>query len=134
MKKYRGKLKVIVEKTGTGFSAFSDKHGVYSTGKSITELTSNMEEAFNLHFEDHNIEVGPNNIDLYFDLGLFFKHYPVINAKFLANKIGMNYTLLSQYVQGRKKPSAKQTEKIMKGIHEIGAELSELNLLISDRA
>lgn len=93
-----------------------------------------MVEAFNLHFEDDNIEVGPNNIDLYFDLGLFFKHYPVINAKFLANKIGMNYTLLSQYVQGRKKPSAKQTEKIMKGIHEIGAELSELNLLISDRA
>lgn len=134
MKKYRGKLKVIVEKTGTGFSAFSDKYGVYSTGKTITELTSNMVEAFNLHFEDDHIEVGPNNIDLYFDLGLFFKHYPAINAKFLANKIGMNYTLLSQYIQGRKKPSAKQTEKIMKGIHEIGAELSELNLLVRDRA
>lgn len=53
----------------------------------------------------------------------------VINAKFLANKIRMNPTLLSQYVQGRKKPSAAQTEKILFGIHQIGQELSEINLI-----
>jgi hypothetical protein len=50
----------------------------------------------------------------------------IINAKFLAEKIGMNPTLLSQYVQGRKKPSETQTEKILSGIHQIGKELSEI--------
>jgi DNA-binding transcriptional regulator YdaS (Cro superfamily) len=50
----------------------------------------------------------------------------VINAKFLAKKIGMNPTLLSQYVQGRKKPSETQTEKILAGIHQIGKELTEI--------
>jgi DNA-binding transcriptional regulator YdaS (Cro superfamily) len=53
----------------------------------------------------------------------------VINAKFLAKKIGMNATLLSQYVSGTKKPSSKQTEKILRGIQQIGQELSEINLL-----
>jgi hypothetical protein len=41
----------------------------------------------------------------------------------------MNPTLLSQYVQGHKKPSAKQTEKILDGIHKIGQELSDVNLI-----
>jgi hypothetical protein len=41
----------------------------------------------------------------------------------------MNATLLSQYVSGTKKPSPKQTEKILSGIHQIGQELSEINLL-----
>jgi len=59
----------------------------------------------------------------------FFRYYRVINARFLADKIGMNPTLLSQYVQGRKKPSEMQTEKILLGIHKIGQELSEINLI-----
>jgi len=41
----------------------------------------------------------------------------------------MNPTLLSQYVQGRKKPSEMQTGKILSGIHQIGIELSEINLI-----
>ncbi len=53
----------------------------------------------------------------------------MINAKFLAEKIGMNATLLSQYVSGTKKPSPKQTAKILNGIHQIGQELSAINLL-----
>jgi len=59
----------------------------------------------------------------------FFKYYNVLNAKFLAHKIGMNPTLLSQYVNGRKKPSEAQAEKIIQGIHQIGNELSEISLI-----
>jgi len=40
-----------------------------------------------------------------------------------------NATLLSQYVSGTKKPSPKQTAKILSGIHQIGQELSGINLL-----
>jgi len=66
--------------------------------------------------------------DLKFEIDFqqFFQYYRVINAKFLAKKIGMNPTLLSQYVQGRKKPSENQTEKILSGIHQIGKELMEI--------
>lgn len=123
------KICLTVEKTDTGFSAFSDHYPIFTTGKSIPELINNAYEATEFYFEEEKITVEPNDIKFEIDFKQFFKYYKVLNAKFLAEKIGMNATLLSQYVQGHKKPSAKQTEKILRGIHQVGQELSEINLL-----
>jgi len=41
----------------------------------------------------------------------------------------MNQSLLSQYVNGKKKPSKKQVERIVDGLHDIGKELIELTLV-----
>jgi len=123
------KIASKVEKTKTGFSAFAVDYPVYTTGKTISELTKNLKEALNLYFEDDGLKVEEKNINLEIDLKQFFQFYRVINAKFLADRIGMNPTLLSQYVQGRKKPSLIQTEKILSGIREIGRELSDLQMV-----
>ena len=120
---------MMVEKTDTGFSAFSENYPIYTTGKNIPELINNAIEAANLCFEEEDIEIVQENMRFEIDFKQFFQYYKVLNAKFLANKIGMNPTLLSQYVQGRKKPSEAQTEKILLGIHQIGQELSEINLI-----
>ncbi len=106
------KITMTVEKTNTGFSAFSADYPIFTTGQSIPELINNTYEATELHFEDEKVKVEPNEIGFEIDFKQFFKFYKVLNAKFLAEKIGMNATLLSQYVSGTKKPSAKQTEKI----------------------
>ena len=129
MKATNKKIKIFVEKTETGFSAFSESFPVYTTGSTIPELLDNALEAVTLYFEDENLMVTQENIKFEIDFKQFFQHYKVLNAKYLANKIGMNPTLLSQYVQGRKKPSDAQTEKILLGIHQIGQELSEINLI-----
>lgn len=129
MKTTSRKIKVIVEKTDSGFSAFCDEHPVFTTGRTIPELIDNMFEAANLYFEEGGIELTHDNFRFEIDFKQFFQHYKVLNSKFLADKIGMNPTLLSQYVQGHKKPSDKQTEKILLGIHQIGQELSEINLI-----
>ena len=126
------RIEAIVEKTNTGFSSFATDYPVFTTGKTISELLENMVEALNLYFEDDSIKIEPQNVNFEIDLKQFFQYYRVINAKFLAERIGMNPTLLSQYVQGRKKPSAQQTIKILNGIHQIGRELSELNLVTRD--
>lgn len=123
------KISAKVEKTKTGFSAFTINYPVFTTGKTISELTQNLMEGLNLYLEDDGLRIEERNINLEIDLKQFFQHYRVINAKFLADRIGMNPTLLSQYVKGRKKPSSQQTEKILKGIHQIGKELSELSLV-----
>ncbi|MGW8123734.1 helix-turn-helix domain-containing protein [Roseivirga echinicomitans] len=123
------KITITVEKTDTGFSGFSEEYPIFTTGQSIPELINNAYEATEFYFEEEKIKIQPNDIKFEIDFKQFFKFYKVINAKFLAEKIGMNPTLLSQYVQGHKKPSAKQTEKILNGIHQIGQELSEINLL-----
>ena len=123
------KIVVTVEKTDTGFSAFSQDYPIFTTGQSIPELINNTYQATDFYFEEEKVKVEPNDIKFEIDFKQFFKYYKVLNAKFLAEKIGMNSTLLSQYVQGHKKPSAKQTEKILSGIHQIGQELSGINLL-----
>lgn len=126
------KVKTVVERTDTGFSAFAADYPVFTTGKTFSDLSDNMVEALNLYFEDDGQYVNTKNIQFEIDLKQFFQYYRVINAKFLAERIGMNPTLLSQYVQGRKKPSQIQTEKILAGINQIGKELSELSLVNKD--
>ncbi|VAW22478.1 hypothetical protein MNBD_BACTEROID01-2290, partial [hydrothermal vent metagenome] len=129
MKTTRKKIKMIVEKTNTGFSAFSEDFPIFTTGETVPELINNAYEAVQLFFEEENIKISHENIKFEMDFKQFFQYYKVINSKFLAEKIGMNPTLLSQYIQGRKKPSENQTEKILTGIQQIGRELSEMNLI-----
>ena len=128
MKRYNKKIKIIVEKTDTGFSAYSDEFPIFTTGRTVPELINNSYEAIQLYFEGQN-EITHENLKFEIDFAEFFQYYKVLNSKFLAEKIGMNPSLLSQYIQGHKKPSEKQTEKILTGIHQIGQELSEMNLI-----
>ena len=128
MKTLKKKIVFTVEKTDTGFSAYSNFYPVYTTGSSFTELLNNAVEAMNLYLIDNDSQITENNITFEIDLKQFFQYYRVINSKFLAQRIGMNESLLSQYIHGRKKPSAAQTNKILSGIQEIGRELSNINL------
>ena len=94
---------MIVEKTNTGFSTYNEEYPVFTTGSSFSELLSNSVEAMNLYLEDMDCMITEKNIHFEIDLKQFFQYYRVINSKFLARRIGMNETLLSQYVTGRKK-------------------------------
>lgn len=125
------KTKVKVEKTTTGFSAYAERYSAFTTGRTVAELVANMVESLNLYFEEAEIKkvVTPNDLLFEVDLTSVFEVFPVINVKALSGRLGMNYTLISQYATGKKKPSSKQAEKIMEGIHEIGRELSELTLI-----
>ena len=129
MKRPSKKLIVTVEKTDTGFSAFAEDVNVFTTASDIAELTTNLLEALNLHFEENGIIVRPDDLRLTIDLPQFFRYYRVLNASFLAKRIGMNPTLLSQYVNGQKRPSQRQVRRIMAGIQDIGKELASIDLL-----
>ena len=123
------KIDVTVEKTTTGYSAYTEDLEVFTTGKDIPELYTNLIEALNLAYEESGYVVGAENLKLNLDLQQFFQFYKVLNANFLAQRIGMNPSLLSQYVRGKKSPSSKQTDKIIRGIQTIGRELADLNLV-----
>ncbi|MFA5418891.1 MAG: hypothetical protein WC341_10585 [Bacteroidales bacterium] len=125
---YKKKIKIIVEKTETGFSAYSEEYPIFTTGRTVPELIENALEATQLYFENKYLILN-ENLKFEIDFEQFFQYFKVLNSKFLAEKIGMNPTLLSQYVQGHKKPSENQTEKILSGIHQIGQELSDMNLI-----
>jgi len=101
MKTLKKKIKIIVEKTDTGFSAYSEEYPIYTTGRTVPELIRNAFEATNLFFDD-NYQISHESLKFEIDFAQFFQYYKVLNSKFLAEKIGMNPTLLSQYVQGHK--------------------------------
>jgi predicted RNase H-like HicB family nuclease len=119
---------MILEKTNTGYSAYVEKIPIFTTAENMPELLNNAQEAIDLYYED---ELTKHSYHVVFEIDFvnFFKYYKVLNAKFLAEKINMNPTLLSQYIRGHKKPSKKQSEKILSGIQQIGQELSEINFI-----
>ncbi|MDT8887313.1 helix-turn-helix domain-containing protein [Aquirufa regiilacus] len=129
MKIVAKKIDVCVEKTSTGYAAFVESMHVYTTAQQIPELYMNLLEALNLALEDEGKQVTMDQIKLNLDFKQFFQFYKVINANFLAKRIGMNPSLLSQYVRGKKHPSAKQSEKIIRGVQSIGKELADISLL-----
>ena len=101
---------------------------VATMGETFEELRENAVEALNLHLEDEGLEVTIGNIVFQIDLESFFSSYPYLNHRALADRVGMNSSLLSQYATGVKQASAKQTERLIKGINEIGRELADIRL------
>jgi len=123
------KINITVEKTKTGFSALSEDFPVCTTGSNISEIRSNMIEAMNLYYEftQHGKVISENELNLKLDLSSFFEFYKVINVKAFSNRVGMNQSLLAQYIKGIKKPSKAQTQRILKGVQKLGRELAEIS-------
>jgi len=126
------KILVVIEKSDTGFSAYAEAYPVYTTASTMNELIDNTIEAFSLYFENENFNSAQIGFEI--DFKQFFQYYKVLNSKALAEKIGMNPTLLSQYVRGHKRPSQKQSRRILYGINQIGQELSEINVIYEKRS
>ncbi len=130
MKKSRKKFVAIVDASNEGFGAYIEYNGdlITTVGDTLTQVAINMVEALNLYLEEHDEYIDVDNISFKIDLKEFFKQHNYLNAKNLARRIKMNPTLLSQYINGKKLPSSKQTKRIINGITEVGKELAAIRL------
>ena len=126
------KIKITVTKEDAGYSANTLVNGnfIATEAETFEELKANILEAINLTFEDMGFVYTIGEIGFEYDLESFFDFYKVINAKALSERIGMNQSLLAQYIKGIKKPSAPQTKRILQGVQQIGRELSEVRFLL----
>ncbi len=57
------------------------------------------------------------------EIMVIFRSLPQLNIKQFAQSIGINYTLLSSYINGSKKPSKQRIQFIKDGLHNLGNEL-----------
>ncbi len=130
MKKH--KILATVIKENSGYSAFTtvQKHFIATEGESFEELKSHFIKALNLALKCEGYTYQLSDIKIQFDLESFFDFYKVINAKALSERIGMNQSLMAQYIKGIKKPSAVQTRRILQGVQQVGKELSEVRFLL----
>lgn len=62
-----------------------------------------------------------------YDIWAFFDKFPM-NASLVAKRIGINPSLMRQYIAGSKKPSKKRVEQIQEGVRMLGQELSTISL------
>ena len=126
------KIKITVVKEDTGYSANTLVNGnfIATEAETFEELNTMVLEALNLAFEERGFVYTIEEIQFEYDLESFFDFYKVINAKALSKRIGMNQSLLAQYIKGIKKPSVIQTKRILRGVQQIGRELTEVRFLL----
>ncbi len=126
-------VKVILEKSDTNYSAYiPELDGCIATGSSIQETVKNIEEAVVFHLEGMKEEglfipeLFQNGYRFVYKIdfeSLFDWFSGVLTKSGISKLTGMNQSLLSQYANGMKKPSTKQTKKIELAIHNFGEEL-----------
>ena len=126
------KANVTVIKEGVGYSATStiESRFIATEAETFEKLKTGLLDALNFTFEEYDVEYTIDDLRFNFDLESFFDFYKVINAKALSERIGMNQSLLAQYIKGIKKPSPAQTKRILAGVQQIGKELTEVSFLL----
>lgn len=122
------KVEMIIEPTRSGYSAYAPAYAIATTGRDLEELRRNILEALALYFEDEGRTVSERDLRLTIGLPSFFEFYRVINLSALATRIGMNPSLLAQYAAGHKRPGPRQVDRILRGLRDLGHELSSLRL------
>ncbi|MHB1277654.1 MAG: XRE family transcriptional regulator [Bacteroidia bacterium] len=126
------KIKLQIIKEDLGYTALGQwkNRSLVTSGDNWEDLQKSIVEMINLVFEDLGFSYSIDEIQFEYDIESFFDFYKVINAKALSKRIGMNQSLLAQYIKGIKKPSVAQTKRILQGVQQIGRELSEARFLL----
>lgn len=120
-------IKATIVKEDSGFSAHAKvgRDFIGTQAETIVALRKTFLEAARLSVgRKHKLDIKYS-----FDLESFFSFYKVINAKTLSERIGMNQSLLAQYIKSRRKPSEAQRMRIVSGVQQIGRELAEIELV-----
>ena len=132
-----GTVNVVVEKTGTGYSAYMpDVPGVVSVGDTFNELRKNVEDAITLYLEASS-EFGDKIPDILseeyklafrFDIQTFMEWLSkVMSQKGLSDIAGMNESLISQYANGFKNPGPKQLKRMENALHRFADDLHAIS-------
>ncbi len=128
-------LTVIVEKTGTGFSAYTKEiDGLATIGDNLTELKKNFNEVLHYHIEylqeqGENVTTNDFTINYVLDLEQFFEYFNVINkSAFAEHYAGINQSLFRQYTKKLAPLSDDKMLQISRGLHKLADELSNLTL------
>ena len=132
------KVEIYVEKAEDGTYWGSSQNipgGISAFGNSLDELKQNLKIAFQDYKEvakDLNEDWLEEIKDLTefeykLDIASFFKLLP-IKISAIAEKTGINPSLMSQYASGKANASEERARKIEKAIHELGEDLLSISI------
>lgn len=125
-------MTIVVEKTPDGnFDCYpaddTQDYGVSGYGataqEAITSLRSCIADS-KADLEAEGKNVPDYELEFKYDIGSFFSYFDVINAAKLARMAGINKSLVSQYVSGKRHASQLQYDRLRKSVQKIASELS----------
>jgi len=129
---------VTVEMTDNNYSAHIESlPGCVTTGKSMDEIKTNMQEAIEGHLEvsrEFGDKIPVEFEDEYrlvfrFDAESLLSHYKgIFTNSALERLTGINQRQLQRYASGKSRPMRPQQMKIQKALHRLGGELLEVEL------
>ena len=61
-------------------------------------------------------------------IGTLFEMFPQLNIASVARELGINRSLMQQYVSGKKKPSCERMQDIERYIHHLGEALLKVHI------
>lgn len=97
-----------------------DDNLIVEEASSIPELEDKMKVLLKEFHELHPEEI---IFDLQYDIAGLFEEKKFLNASVIAERTGINKSLMRQYASGIKSPSYQRAKEIERAIHELGKEL-----------
>ena len=130
------KIIMIIEKSKDFFDAYSENcDGIYAAGESVDAVKADTLEAIRLIKENFPEERWPKQIrgdfeiEWKFDVPSFLEYYSnFISLAGMERMTGINQKQLSNYLNHRSVPRAKQADRILSGIHRFARELLSITL------
>lgn len=130
-------IRLILEKSNTGYSAYSkDLIGATTAGETIDEVKENFKEVLELQ-ADYLEEIGRKEeaeavrnakVTYFLDLETFFEYYSLFNKSELAKYLGINPSLLRRLsTSANVELSEKKALQIKNGLHKLAAELQHVD-------
>ena len=107
------------------------KTGVLGTGPSakaaIDDMLAGWQDVVDELKEEHK-NVPTIEIEYRFDVGSLFNYYDFVNIAGVAREIGINPSVMRQYVIGIRKPSAERKAKIQTGFKTLADKMKSVVL------
>ena len=135
------KLEVIIEQgDGELWGRIENKGFMPATvGSSVKEVLDNLK----MLIDDHILHEGKEDVfwkkvntenihfDILYDLQAFFEEFSELKISSIAERAGLNPSLVRQYATGNKYPSAQQAKKIEDALHGLGKKLQQVAIYAS---
>jgi hypothetical protein len=130
-------IKITIEKTADFFTAFSENvEGIYAAGDNPIEVKKSVLEAIRILKENNSSENIPEilkdefEIVYTWDVPSLLNYYKgILTNSAMERLTGIPQRQIQHYVSGNKSPRPAQIKKIEEGLHKLGEELLEIELV-----
>ena len=133
-------INVIVERDEDGdiFARMKGSGFLLTTvGKDMEEIEFNLKDLLQDYLENEGCDnldwkgltINDITLEYEYDLSVFFESFDMLKISSVADKAGINASLMRQYASGVKHPSRQQVAKIEQTLHGLGESLRQIRLV-----